>query len=69
MSFVKDLSKLGRDMNKIIIIDNLPDNFKQQPNNGLGIRTWQDDIKDRELYDIAKILKGKKNLKNRYLRK
>jgi len=53
------LSKLGRGLNKTIIIDNLPENFKLQPNNGFGIRTWDEDIKDTQLFDLGKILKGK----------
>ncbi len=44
-----------------MIIDNLPENFKLQPNNGFGIRTWNEDIKDTQLYDLGKILKGKIN--------
>jgi len=28
LSFVKDLSKIGRDLSKMIIIDNLAENFK-----------------------------------------
>ena len=53
----KDLMRLGRDINKIIIIDNLKDNFKLQPNNGLFIKTWTSDINDNQLYDLEKILK------------
>ena len=53
----KDLMRLGRDMSKIIIIDNLKDNFKLQPNNGLFIKTWTSDINDNQLYDLEKILK------------
>lgn len=44
-------------MSKIIIIDNLPENFKLQQNNGLFIKTWNDDMKDTHLFDFAKILK------------
>ena len=53
----KDLMRLGRDMSKIIIIDNLKDNFKLQPNNGLFIKTWTSDINDNQLFDLEKILK------------
>ena len=56
MSFSKDLSKLGRDLNKVIIIDNLSDNFKLQPNNGIHIGTWIDNMKDTELLDIGNFL-------------
>ena len=44
-------------MCKIIIIDNLKDNFKLQPNNGLFIKTWTSDINDNQLFDLEKILR------------
>ena len=53
----KDLMRLGRDMSRIIIIDNLKDNFKLQPNNGLFIKTWTSDINDNQLFDLEKILR------------
>jgi len=53
----KDLTKLGRDLNRIIIIDNLKDNFKLQPNNGLFIKTWTSDVNDNQFYDLGRILK------------
>ena len=53
----KDLTKLGRDLNKLIIIDNLKDNFKLQPNNGLFIKTWTSDVNDNQFYDLGRILK------------
>ena len=53
----KDLSKIGRDLSKTIIIDNLKDNFKMHPNNGIFIKTWTSDINDIQLRDLKKILK------------
>ena len=53
------MSKIGRDLNKMLIIDNLSDNFKLQQNNGLAIKTYIDDMKDTHLIDLAKILTGK----------
>ena len=57
MSIYKDLSKLGRDLNRVIIIDNLKENFKMQPNNGIFIKTWTNDINDVQFKDLLKILK------------
>ena len=54
----QDLSKIGRDLATSIIIDNLPENFKLQQNNGFEIRTWNEDVKDTQLGDLTKILKG-----------
>ncbi len=56
-SVFKDLTKLGRDLNRIIIIDNLKDNFKLNPNNGLFIKTWTSDVNDSQFSDLEKILK------------
>ena len=62
--FIKDLSKLGRDINKVVIIDNNKDNFSLQPENGLHICSFLGDQNDDELYllcdDLMKIVKGNK---------
>ena len=47
---IKDLSKLGRDMSKIIIIDNIEDNFLLQKENGLNINDFEGDENDNELH-------------------
>ena len=57
ITFVKDLSKIGRNLNRCLIIDNLADNFKLQPNNGIQCGTWIDDMKDTQLNDLDIILK------------
>ena len=63
--FIKDLSKLGRDINKVVIVDNNKDNFSLQPENGLHISPFLGDQNDDELYllsdDLMKIVKGDKN--------
>ena len=53
----KDLTKLGRDLNRTIIIDNLKDNFNLQPNNRLFIKIWTSDLNDNHFYDLGRILK------------
>ena len=54
---VKDLSLLGRDLNKIIMIDNLPENYKLQQDNGLPINSWTGDLNDTSLKDLLPIMK------------
>ena len=55
--FVKDLSKLGRDLSRILIVDNMEQNYKLQKNNGITIRPfWGKDNEDSALIDLLEIL-------------
>ena len=54
--FIKDLSKIGRDLSKTIIVDNTPENFQLQAQNGICIKTWIGDEKDHALHDLGEIL-------------
>ena len=56
-TYLKDISKLGRDLSKVIIIDNASDNFRLQTDNGIFINTWIDDQTDTILFDLIPILK------------
>lgn len=47
--YIKDLSRLGRDLHQVLIIDNSPASYSMQPNNALGCRSWFKDPYDREL--------------------
>ncbi|CAD8056470.1 unnamed protein product [Paramecium sonneborni] len=55
--FVKDLSRLGRNLKKVIIVDNIADNFQHQPENGIFIKTWLNDQDDKELLELSIFLK------------
>lgn len=44
------------------MIDNLAENYRLQPNNGLLIKTWTEDMKDTHLFDLMKLLKQLYNL-------
>lgn len=39
-------------------MDNVADNFALQPENGIFIKTWYDDMSDTCLYDLIPLLKG-----------
>ena len=55
--FVKDISKLGRPLDKLIIVDNLQQNFRLQKGNGIMIKGfWGEDIYDTALYSLSEIL-------------
>ena len=55
--FVKDISRIGRDLDKIIIVDNMPQNFRLQKENGIFIKPfWGDDVFDTALFSLADIL-------------
>lgn len=55
--FVKDLTKLGRELHKTIIVDNMPQNFRLQKDNGIFIRTFYgEDVNDCALLDLIPIL-------------
>ena len=55
--FIKDISKLGRDIKKVIIVDNIANNFKLNPDNGIQISAFfGDDDEDNALEELKKIL-------------
>jgi len=56
--YIKDLSKLGRKLEKVLIIDHDPAAFQLQPENGLLIRPFQGDPNDSELADLLDFLKA-----------
>jgi len=55
--FIKDLTRLGRPLNTVIIVDNMPQNFRLQKINGIAIKSfWGEDNNDKVLLDLASIL-------------
>jgi len=54
---VKDISKIGRPLDKIIIVDNLVQNFRLQKENGIMIKAfWGEDNYDTALIELKDIL-------------
>jgi len=54
---VKDLSKLNRDLSKVIFIDFDPESAKYNPENMLRLPKWDGDMNDTSLVDLAELLK------------
>ena len=55
-AYVKDLSRLGRDLKDVIIIDNSPTSYYLQPENALASKSWYDEYDDRELFTFIPLL-------------
>lgn len=54
--YQKDLTKLGRSLDKILIVDNNAENFQQQPDNGIYIKSWYNDPNDEALKRLTPLL-------------
>ncbi|XP_071603816.1 carboxy-terminal domain RNA polymerase II polypeptide A small phosphatase 1 isoform X4 [Heliangelus exortis] len=51
-NYVKDLSRLGRDLHRIIIVDNSPASYIFHPDNAVPVASWFDNMADTELLDL-----------------
>jgi len=56
-NYVKDMGRLGRSLDDVIIIDNSPTSYLFNPENAIAIETWFDDPNDNELMDLMPILR------------
>ncbi|XP_027338168.1 probable C-terminal domain small phosphatase [Abrus precatorius] len=56
--FVKDLSEMGRDLKRVVIVDDNPNSYANQPDNAIPIRPFVDDLCDRELWKLRHFFNG-----------
>lgn len=57
-NYVKDLSRLGRELSQVIIIDNSPASYIFHPENAVPVQSWFDDLTDTELLDLIPLFEG-----------
>jgi len=64
--YVKDLFRMGRPLEEIIIIDNSPHSYAFNPQNAIPCKSWFDDHTDTELLDLLHMLQtlSDKDVKN-----
>ncbi|XP_069554257.1 carboxy-terminal domain RNA polymerase II polypeptide A small phosphatase 1-like isoform X1 [Brachyistius frenatus] len=65
-NYVKDLSRLGRDLNKVIIVDNSPASYIFHPDNAVPVASWFDDMSDTELLDLIPFFERLSKVDNVY---
>ncbi|GFO05443.1 carboxy-terminal domain RNA polymerase ii polypeptide a small phosphatase [Plakobranchus ocellatus] len=51
-NYVKDLSRLGRELEQVVIVDNSPASYIFHPNNAVAVTSWFDEMDDTELLDL-----------------
>jgi len=64
MCYVKDLSKLGRDVKDCIIIDNSAQSYDFHHKNAIPIPSWFSDKNDEELLNLLPVLRKLKDVES-----
>ena len=50
--FVKDLSEMGRELRRVVIVDDNPNCYIYQPKNAIPVKPFTDDLGDSELENL-----------------
>ncbi|CAM1297434.1 CTDSPL (predicted) [Pycnogonum litorale] len=65
-NYVKDLGRLGRDLLRVVIVDNSPASYIFHPDNAVPVESWFDDMCDTELLDLIPFLERLSKVDNVY---
>lgn len=66
--YVKDLSRLGRDLHKTLILDNSPASYIFHPHNAVPVLSWFDDMEDGELLNLLPVFEELSGAEDVYAR-
>ncbi|XP_073017300.1 uncharacterized protein [Primulina eburnea] len=55
---VKDLSEIGRDVSRLVIVDDNPNSYIFQPDNAIPIKPFINDLRDLELKKLINFFEG-----------
>ncbi|GAV88612.1 NIF domain-containing protein [Cephalotus follicularis] len=56
--YVKDLAETGRDLDKVVIVDDNPNAYFLHPENAVPVKAFVDDMGDRELEKLMRFFDG-----------
>ncbi|XP_014251651.1 carboxy-terminal domain RNA polymerase II polypeptide A small phosphatase 1 [Cimex lectularius] len=65
-NYVKDLNKLGRNLQKVVIVDNSPASYIFHPDNAVPVASWFDDMTDTEMLDLIPFFENLSKADNVY---
>ncbi|KDO32623.1 hypothetical protein SPRG_02324 [Saprolegnia parasitica CBS 223.65] len=54
--FMKDLRSIRSDLSKVVLVDNNPVSFLPQPSNGIPVPSFYDDVHDKTLESLTKVV-------------
>lgn len=63
-NYVKDLSRIGREVCNTVIIDNSPASYIFHPDNAVPVGSWFDDPNDTELLELIPFFEGLTQVEN-----
>ncbi|KAL7102746.1 hypothetical protein ACP275_08G137300 [Erythranthe tilingii] len=56
--YVKDLSEFGRELDKVVIVDDNPNSYQFQPDNAIPIKAFTNDLEDDELKKLVQFFES-----------
>uniref|UniRef100_A0A023F553 protein-serine/threonine phosphatase n=1 Tax=Triatoma infestans TaxID=30076 RepID=A0A023F553_TRIIF len=65
-NYVKDLNRLGRDLQQVVIVDNSPASYIFHPDNAVPVASWFDDMTDTEMLDLIPFFETLSKVDNVY---
>jgi len=65
-NYVKDLNKLGRSLQRVVIVDNSPASYIFHPDNAVPVASWFDDSSDSELLYLIPFFERLSSVDNVY---